>query len=488
MFGFLYLVINATLIAIPIATVPFQYTTPLWGCANFSAYLDPLLPLGIASVYTISSGALSMPPLNPYPTPKYVSGVACGDFLAMRIDKWRQLNPLTPLSIEREDSTYLHLPYEINTTAIVRVKSLTPPSVRGDFVYRVKTHTSRDVYIDEYVVYGYAQISAYGLANVTYISLDSQKPDFYIYVPTPGVEVEGLRQWEPDVNFWISPNQTTGVGRPRVIVKQVDVLVFGECGGTAVALNPLERPIQLYVKLNTGETYVVSLYYMPREITTWRFRGAVAKTADGLDLQPDRVFSEDVSIHMCVVDGVSYYVEVAGYKYPARVRGGWVEAYTDLVMPRISLDDPRFNVTVSPAVLRIGENVTLQIYYGGVQIAEIKKRAESSIRVNTTAFFREVKVVDLLGAPLPKFTAYVGVLKFEGSDGVVRVIPLRNTVTIETHGVRYIAALDDEVRVPTLAWGSFVKIIAAAAIVGTAAALGLRKRREEIKSEETVVV
>ncbi|WP_258871728.1 hypothetical protein [Pyrobaculum aerophilum] len=50
MLGFLVLLINATVLSIPIGAVPFVYTAPLGGCAAFSAYVDPTSPWGIASV------------------------------------------------------------------------------------------------------------------------------------------------------------------------------------------------------------------------------------------------------------------------------------------------------------------------------------------------------------------------------------------------------------------------------------------------------
>ncbi|MFN7106178.1 MAG: hypothetical protein ACK4M3_06325, partial [Pyrobaculum sp.] len=123
MFGLLFVIINATALAVPMATMPFQYTTQLGGCANFSTYLDPLSPWGLASIYVVTSdGKLSVPTLEPYPTPKYARGRACGDFLSVRVDRWGAVGPLVPVSIKGGDSIYVASTYLLNHTAVVKIK------------------------------------------------------------------------------------------------------------------------------------------------------------------------------------------------------------------------------------------------------------------------------------------------------------------------------------------------------------------------------
>jgi hypothetical protein len=484
MFGLLLLMINATASAVPISTIPFVYTTPIGGCVNFSAYLDPLSPWGIASVYAVrGDGTLTQPTLDKYPTPKYVRGYVCGDFLSIRIDRWRSVGPLVPITVRGEDSAYLYIgiPYDVNGTAIVKVKSFTRPLVTGQFIYRVVSAESFGVYAEEYIVYGVAQISGYGIVNITYISIGGDKPDYYVYVPTRGVKVEGVRPWTPDFRLLFAPNQTEVVGKPRVVVEQISVPVVGECSGVAYVVNPLERPLRIYVKLDTGEQYALSSYYLPMNITTWRFRGAVAKTVDGQSLPVYAVSTVDGSqVGMCVVEGASYYVYVKTnetvYRYPAQASGGFVEAYTDLVRPKATL--PGFNVTVEPEVAKIGSNVTVRIYYNGTLVAEYIMRASPTLFINASSFFHKVKVVDVLGTPLPRFVIYVGGLKFYGVDGVAYVIPVDANTAVEVNGVRYLVRLQPEIRVPTLTKESFFKIVAASAVVGAAVAFGFRKKEK----------
>jgi len=245
-------------------------------------------------------------------------------------------------------------------------------------------------------------------------------------------------------------------------------------------VNPLERPLRVYVKLETGEEYALSFYYLPGNITTWRFRGATAKTADGQSLPAYAVSTDDGSqVGMCVVEGATYYIYVKTnetlYKYPAQVAGGVVEAYTDLVKPRASAA-PGFNVVVEPEVAKIGSNVTVRIYYNGTLVAELRKKASPVLQINATAFFREVRVVDVLGAALPDFVIYVGGLKFRGAGGIARVIPIDERAAVEIDGMRYLVQLQSEVRIPTLTRESFLKIVTAAATVGAVAAFGLRRR------------
>jgi len=489
MLGLLLLLINATTAAVPITSIPFVYTAPLGGCANFSAYVDPLSPWGIASAYAVgSNGALTQPTLDRYPTPKYIRGYVCGDFISIKIDRWRSVGPAVPVAVKGEDSAYLYLgmPFEVNGTAVVRVRSFTQPAVAGQFVYKVSSAASYGVYSEEYVVYGRAQIWAYGIVNITYIDLSGERPDYYVYIPTRGVRVEGVRPWSPDFHLMFAPNQTEVVGRPRVVVEQISVPVVGECAGSATVVNPLERPLRVYVKLETGEEYALSFYYLPGNITTWRFRGATAKTADGQNLPVYAVSTDDGSqVGMCVVEGATYYIYVKTgemYKYPAHVAGGVVEAYTDLVKPRV-VAGPEFTAAVEPEVAKIGSNVIVRIYYNGTLVAEFRKKASPVLQINTTSFFREVRVVDALGTPLPDFAIYAGGLKFRGAGGVAQIIPIDDKVAVEINGVRYLVQLQPEVKIPTLTKESFLKIAAAAATVGVAVAFGL-KRREKPKGEK----
>jgi hypothetical protein len=250
----------------------------------------------------------------------------------------------------------------------------------------------------------------------------------------------------------------------------------------------VERPLQIYVKLTTGEEYVLNFYHLPTAVKTWLFKGAAAKTVDGRDLPVYAVSTEDGSpVAMCIVEGPTYYVYVkvgdVVYKYPAEVRDGAVEAYTDLVNPRVVLDVQGFNVTVAPEVAKLGTNVTVKLLLNGSVVAEYVVRAAPRVVINASSLYREVRVVDVLGSPIDHFAVYVGGLKFYGERGVVKIIPLADLVAIEINGIKYLAGMQPVVRLPTLTLESFIKMFVAAGAVGAAAAVGMRGRREEKKEE-----
>ncbi|WP_226951997.1 hypothetical protein [Pyrobaculum calidifontis] len=484
MLGLLLLAINATLAAVPIPYVPYVYTAQIGGCVNFSAYIDPLSPWGISSVYVVlNNGAVVAPQLNRYPTPKYVSGTACGDFISVKVDKWRSLGPLIPVSVKGQDSALLYqgFPLEVNGTAILVVKSLLPPRVVGDFVYRVNSTAFQGVYVEEYIAYGHVEVSGYGIVNVTYISLTGDRPDYYIYVPSRGVRVEGVKPWTPDIPLLFASNQSAVVGKPRLVVEPISIPVVGECAGTATVSNPLQRPLLVYVKLQSGEEYVLQYYYLPDNVTTWLYRGAEAWSIDGVELPVSYVEAEGgYPVGKCLVEGLRYYVyiDVNGttYKYPAAVRQGTLEAHTDLVKPKVAVEAP-ITAAVEPPIAKAGDNVTVRLFINGTVVAELKTKAAPVIKVNST-LFKEVRVVDLLGSPIHAFVVYVGTLKFYGTNGVAKVVAVDNAVVVEVNGAKYLAPLAPEIRLPTLARESFLKILAAAIIVGVSAAfvVGVKKR------------
>ncbi|MEZ0319492.1 MAG: hypothetical protein ABWK05_05830 [Pyrobaculum sp.] len=486
MLGFLYLVLNATALAVPITSIPFVYTAPLGGCVNFSAYLDPLSPWGIASVYVVSNtGQLDWPQLKPYPTPKFIQGVACGNFLSIRVDKWMGVGPLVPVSVSGQDSAFLYgeIPVGINKTAVVKIKSFTKPQVAGDFVYKTYSSVVEGVYVEEYVVYGRAQFAAYGIANITYINLSDARPDYYVYIPTPGVKVEGVRDWAPDLTLWFGPNQSAVVGKPRLVVEQISIPVVGECPGVAYVVNPVQRPLTVYVKLYTGEEYTLSFYYIPANISTWRFQKAVATTLDGAELPVYGVETDEgYPVGTCLVQGLHYYVVVrlngTSYRYAASVNAGVLEARTDIVEPRVEVSPP-FRAVVSPPAARTGDNVTIRLYVNDTLVAKVERKAAPLIKLNTTAYFKTIRVVDVLGTPVDSFVVYVDKLKFYGTRGEALVVPVSDVAAVEVRGAKYLVKLSSEVRVPTLTTASFLKIAAAAATVGGVAASLFRKRRVE---------
>ncbi|MEM4578463.1 MAG: hypothetical protein QXU59_06535 [Pyrobaculum sp.] len=496
MLGLLLVVINATLIPVYISTMPFVYTTPITGCVDFAAYLDPASPWGISTVYVVTrDGRFNTPALDPYPTPKYIKGYVCGDFLTIRVDRWASVGPLVSVSIRGTETLYLYqgAPLEINGTAIIKIRSLTQPSVVGQFVYKTASKSLLGVYIEEYVVYGDAKISGYGIVNVTYLSLNSDKPDYYITIPMRGVKIEGVRNWEPEYNLMFSPNQTAAVGRPRVVVEQIEIPVVGECQGSAVVLNPIARPLNIYIRLETGDDYVLSTYHVPNNISTWRLREVKAKTVEGGDLPVYTITTEDgAPVSNCIVEGLNYivYIKIGNdtYSYKTAARGETIEVITDLVKPRVVTDSQELLAKVEPEVAKLGSNVTVRIYLNNTLVAEYIKQAAPTILLNTSTLYRELKVVDLLNTPISNFIVYIGGLKFYGQRGVAKVVPVDDKIAVEINGVRYLAPLEPVVKIPTLTFESFVKVVAAAAIVGGAAAVGLKKSGGVKKREETVEI
>lgn len=491
----LFLVINATLMQIPVGALPYTYIHPLEGCANFSAYLDPLAPAGIASVYVVSvDGSLREPGLDRYPTPKYVSGRACGAFLAIRLDSWRSLGPLVPVSVLDSATVNIYSEYDVNGTALLQIKSFIRPSVKGQFVFRVNSSQVYGVYLEEYVVYGGAVVSAYGVANLTYISVGGDKADYYLLLDMPGAKVEGVRPWVPEIPLRFWPNQTAVVGRPRVSQYPIQVPVAGQCNGTASVLTPLERPVRVQVSISGGEQYVVQLSYVPSLIRTWSVANVSATTVDGEPLEVLGIYSDDgQAVGRCIVEGLQYHAYVrAGnltFRYPVSFEGGLVSVSTDLVIPRVSVKPEWISASVEPPAARAGSNVTVTLYVNGTPVARLVKRAEQHMQVDASALLRRVEVVDLLGEPMPSFSIHVGPLKFYGNGGTAYILPLSSDAVVEVNGVKYLVEVGEVMRVPTLSPPSALRIAVAAAIAGAAAGLGLARGGRPKKAEdETAVV
>lgn len=478
------MIVNATAMSIQIASIPFAYSVHLGGCAKFAVQLDPLLPWGVASVYAIhGNGTASLPELDRYPTPKYVSGTACGEFLHLVVDRWRSLGPLIPVTIAGEESMYAHwgVPLVINGSAIVRVRSLVPPSVRGSYAYRVSSEVVRGAYLEEYAVYERAEVHAHGIVDVVYFRLaDSERPDYYVYTPARGTRLEGGRRWTPDVELKFAPDQLTVTGRPRLSVEQISVPVVGDCEGSATVLNPLERPLRILVRLASGDEYTLFSYSIPGNITSSAVRRVLAVTADGREVNRCYLTASDgTPVRACIISGVTYYINVRvanrTYSYPALLSNGIAYAHTDLVIPRVVADAPGFAALVKPNITQLGSPVAVRLYYNGVEVAEYTVAARPVINISTSALFFEVRVADILGSPIPEFRIHVGSLKFRGEGGIARVLKAGNSAVVEIDGARFYVALGSEVRVPVMTRASFVRVFLAALSLGALAAALLQR-------------
>jgi len=237
----LYLLINSTLSLIQVPYVPYTFSTYLGGCANVTAYLDPLSGYGISSIYVVDQyGDIRRALLAPYSTPTYAAGRICGAFLSIVVDRWRAVGPLIPVSYGSSETYALIGTLQLNVTdgALIEVKSLYRPNVTGSFLYKIEDQSAMGVYLVGYLAYG-AQItiSGYGLVNVTRISLSSKAPDYYVYVPEPGVNLSGGYP-APISGLRFAPSQIYVLGKPTVVVSQVRIPVVGQCGGVAYVSDP----------------------------------------------------------------------------------------------------------------------------------------------------------------------------------------------------------------------------------------------------------
>ncbi|MEZ0249297.1 MAG: hypothetical protein ABWJ97_08480 [Thermoproteus sp.] len=503
MLAALYLLLNSTLMAIQVPYVPYTYSIYLGGCANFTAYLDPLSGYGISAVYVVDQyGQAKRALLAPYSTPTYTSGYICGSFLSVVVDKWRAVGPLIPISYGSPTAGSLIGPVQLNVTdaALIQIKSLYRPNVTGSFIYKIGEQNALGVYFVEYLAYGgQVTISGYGLVNVTPIYFSSSAPDYYVYVPEPGTNVSGGYPLAVS-GLRFAPSQIYLLGRPTLIVRQVEIPVEGQCGGVAYVSNPLARPVAVMVQLNDGESYVVQSPEFPKAINTTVLLGVNATDLTGTPLSAYNLTVYPTTdggapIGRCLVSGVDYYVAVvlnnSTFYYPASIVGGYLVAHTDIVRPRAVVYGWG-NAVVEPTITRAGANVTVYVELNGTVIGVYTLKAQPVLAINDTNLARRVRVVDILGAPLDGFEVVEGNLAFRGADGVATIIPTSNIVVVRYRGVEYLVQLSDTIRLPVLTRGSVVKVLAASIIAGTAAGLALMKRGGEKKGrgepEEVVEV
>ncbi len=503
MLAVLYLVLNSTLSLVQIPYVPYVYSAYLGGCANVTAYLDPLSGYGISAIYVVDEYGNSRRALvRPYSTPTYVSGDICGTFLAVIVDKWRAVGPLVPVSYG--DSVVYDLigllQLNISDAALIAIKSLYKPNVTGSFLYKIQEQSVAGVYLAEYLAYGsQVSIQGYGLVNVTPISLTSRSPDYYVYVPEPGVYLSGGYP-APIPALRFAPRQEVLLGKPTIVIKQIQIPVSGECGGYAYISDPLARPVVVTVQLNDGETYVLRLPYFPESVNATLLRGINATDAVGnpLSLYNLTIYPTTdggYPVGRCLVYGVDYYVAVvlgnSTFYYPASLYDGYLIARTDIVEPRVVVHGWGYGV-VTPQVTRIGANVTVTVYLNGTAIAKYVVKASPTISINDTNLARRVHVVDVLGAPLDGFEILEGNLTFKGSNGIAMVIPISDVVVVRYGGLEYTVQLSDTIRLPVLTKESLVKVAAVSLAAGLSAGLALVKRSDKRggvdESEGTVEV
>jgi hypothetical protein len=497
----LYLLINSTLSLIQVPYVPYTFSTYLGGCANVTAYLDPLSGYGISSIYVVDQyGDIRRALLAPYSTPTYAAGRICGAFLSIVVDRWRAVGPLIPVSYGAGETYALIGTVQLNVTdgALIEVKSLYRPNVTGSFLYKIEDQSAMGVYLVGYLAYG-AQItiSGYGLVNVTRISLSSKAPDYYVYVPEPGVNLSGGYP-APISGLRFAPSQIYVLGKPTVVVSQVRIPVVGQCGGVAYVSDPLARPVSVVVQLDDGETYTLESPEFPKAINTTLLMGVNATDLAGTPLSDYNVTvypttADGAPVGRCLVYGAAYYVAVvlgnSTIYYPAALEGGYLVARTDIVRPRVAVYGWGVGA-VSPELARAGSNVTIAVYLNGTAIARYVVRAQPVISINDTGLAEAVHVVDIMGSPLGDFEIAMGNLTFRGAQGTAVVIPVSSFAVVKYRGVEYTVQLSPTIKLPVLTEGSLLKIAAAAGAAGASTALALSARgsnkREE--REETVEV
>ncbi|MEL9989836.1 MAG: hypothetical protein QXP98_04270 [Thermoproteus sp.] len=491
----LYLLLNSTLMSVQVPYVPYTYSIYLGGCANFTAYLDPLSGYGISAVYVVDQyGHVERALLAPYSTPTYASGYICGAFLSVVVDKWRAVGPLIPISYGSPAAGNLIGSVQLNVTdvALIQIKSLYRPNVTGSFIYKIGEQDALGVYLVEYLAYGgQVTISGYGLVNVTPIHFSSNAPDYYVYVPEPGTNISGGYPLAIS-GLRFAPSQIYLLGKPTLVVRQVEIPVEGQCRGVAYVSNPLARPVAVMVQLNDGESYVVQSPEFPKAINTTVLLGVNATDLTGTPLSAYNLTVYPTTdggapIGRCLVSGVDYYVAVvlnnSTLYYPASVLGGYLVAQTDIVKPRVVVYGWG-NATVKPAIARAGANVTVYVDLNGTVIGVYTLKAQPVLTVNDTGLARRIHVVDILGAPLDEFEVVEGGLAFRGSGGVATIIPTSNVVVVRYRGVEYLVQLGDTIRLPVLTRESVFKVLAASIVAGAAAGLALTRRGGEKKGKE----
>lgn len=499
MLALLYLLINSTLSVVNIPYVPYTYSVYLGGCANVTAYMDPLSGYGISSVYVINQmGDLRRAVVEPYSTPTYVAGDVCGTFLAITVDKWRTVGPLIGITYGEPSVSNLLGTAQLNITggALIEVKSLYKPNVTGGFVFKIGERNALGVYVEDYLAYGSSvTITGYGLVNVTPIDLSSRAPDYYVYVPEPGTNVTGGYPVQIS-GLVFAPGQRYLLGRPQLLVSQVSVPVIGDCPGVAYISNPLARPVSVLVQLDDGETYIVQMPEFPKYINTTALLGINATDLLGNPLSDYNLTTYVVAtgnqiVGRCLVSGLSYYIAVVVNNdtlyYPAALDRGFLIAHTDIIKPKIQVVGWGVGAAYPP-ISRLGQNITVAVTLNGTTIAIYHKRASPLIVINDTSLAVRVYVTDILGSPLDSFEVMVGNLTFRGRDGVVYVIPLSNTIAVSYHGLTYLEELAPKISLPVMTSESFLKIFAGSLIAGLSAGLALTRKKKEIGGDDTVEV
>lgn len=504
MLTLLYLIINASLMVVPVPYVPYTYSLYLDGCVNLTAYLDPLSGYGISGVYVINpQGALTRATLSRESTPTFVAGRICGGFLAVSLDRWRRMGPLIPVSMGQPSVYNLLGSYQANFTdsAIIEIKSLYKPNITGLFIYKISEQNIMGVYFSKYIAYqAPITIEGYGLVNITPISLSSRALDYYVYVPSPGVSVSGGFPINI-TGLRFAPSQIYLLGRPSVVISQVKIPVTGACNGSAYAPDPLARPLTVVVAFNDGEEYTIQMPYFPRQINSTLLLGVNATTLDGIPLNDLNITAYPVTYNgqlagRCLVEGIQYYVAVllngSTMYFPAVLKDGVLTASTNIVKPSVVVKGVGYGV-VRPAVAPEGSNVTITIYLNGTQLAEYAARARPVIIIDDSDLTASVRVRDILGSPLPDFYVVVGNLTFRGRDGLVHTVPISQLIVVGYEGRQYLAPLSSTVTVPVLTRESLIKILAGSLIAGAAAGLALApkggaKERKGDKDEHGDVI
>ncbi|MFB6491265.1 MAG: hypothetical protein TU35_008555 [Thermoproteus sp. AZ2] len=497
MLALLYLIINSTAMAVPIPYIPYAYSLYLGGCANVTAYLDPLSGLGISAVYAISQDGVAVrPPLSPESTPTYASGDICGAFLSIVVDKWRSIGPLIPVS-EGNPAVYNLLgEYQLNFTdaAIIEIKSLYKPNITGSFIYKLSENNILGVYVEKYIAYeAPITIQGYGLINITPIYLSQSPAEYYIFVQEPGVNVSGGFPLNI-AGLRFSPSQTYLVGNPKVVVSQVQIPVIGNCSGSAYVPDPLTRPITVLVNFDDGESYAVQFPYFPHAINTTTLRGIEATALDGtplsaLNLTTYLVAPGGQPVGQCLIEGLQYQVAVVlGNKtlyYPASINNGVAQAATNIVRPAVVVQGIGYGVA-SPPIAVEGENITVSVYLNGTLLAKYQAKAEPRIVINDSKLLARVEVVDVFRDPLGDFYVEAGNLTFRGSNGVAYVVPSQFLVVVYG-GRQYLVQYSQTITLPVLTKASLIKALAGSLAVGIAAGIGLAPRRKKDKVEAIAV-
>ena len=459
--AFVVLVINGSLMQLPITSIPTIITVPIDGCAELEAMVDPSSTLGIQVLGDVEYLG--------YPSPKYLRVLACGG-VKLRIDKWRPLGHKLRLSIKRAETAFAgDARIRLNgSAAIIKVKSVGPVGVKGDFAYIVDRSNNSVVVI----AYGdYVELRGVGIAEVTLLKFGDD--GVWLSLPWLGVRLSGRYITELREIPTFSPNQTVYLDEPAVEWYDVELGADG-CVTRVVLRN---KTVIIVTREGAGSIRLDAAPLAPINVTGREVTRLVLHLADGgvARLEDFQIIDEyGNSMGRCVpslMKKVLVRFEVGGreYVYAGEVSGNLVHVYARLIDASISVVSP-IKAEYYPArvLAEIGDEVTVTILLNGRVVGRVNITVTGpNIIIDASQLYSRYRLVDILGVELvgdaKVYTVY-GV--FNASEGYV-ILPrgLSGELSVEYLGAKFSAVmLGNDIVVETLSAKTIVELSAVSAL------------------------